>query len=184
MSLIGKKPVAIPDKVKVAVSDSTVTVESGQNKLSFTHRPEVSVRVDEAAKAIIVERKGDDRISRAMHGTTRAVINNMIIGVTQGFTKELEVNGVGWQVRTQGNKVLLNVGYADTREVAIPPGVKVEINGNRIKVSGADRQQVGQTAAEIRRQRPPEPYNAKGIKYVDEVIIRKQGKAFAAGATG
>ncbi len=178
MSRIGKKPIALPDKVKASVSGRTVTVEAGSNKLSFTYRPEVQVKVDEAAKSIVVERLNDARESRALHGLTRAQINNMVEGVTKGFMRELEVNGVGWTARVQGKQVALSIGYADTKTVNIPDGVKVEVTQNRIKVSGADRQKVGQVAAEIRSKRPPEPYNGKGIKYVDEQIIRKEGKAF------
>lgn len=181
MSRIGKKPVPVPGNVKVAVSGRTVTVESGKNKLAFTHATGVSVKVDDATKAVVVERKSDERVDRALHGLTRAMIANMVEGVTTGFVRELEINGVGWTARVQGAKVLLNVGYADTREVPIPTGVKVEVTQNRIKISGADKQAVGQTAAMIRSQRPPEPYNGKGIKYLDEIIIRKQGKAFAGG---
>jgi large subunit ribosomal protein L6 len=181
MSRIGKKPIPLPDNVKVAVNGADVVVESGKNKLSFTTTPNVAVKVDQAAKAIVVERKGEDRFSRAMHGTVRARIANMIEGVTKGYTKELEVNGVGWTAKVVGPKIELVVGYADTRVVEIPAGVKVEVAQNRIKVSGADKQVVGQVAAEIRSQRPPEPYNGKGIKYLDEHIIRKAGKAFAGG---
>ena len=183
MSRIGKKPVAIPANVKIGVNGRVVTVDGGKSKLTFTHREQVSVKVDDKAKTVVVERLGDDRLSRALHGTTRATIANMIEGVTKGFLKELEINGVGWSAVVQGPKIVLNVGYADPRVVAIPAGVKVEVAQNRIKVSGADRQAVGQVAAVIRSHRPPEPYNAKGIKYVDEVIIRKQGKQFA-GASG
>ncbi|MEX0776213.1 MAG: 50S ribosomal protein L6 [Phycisphaeraceae bacterium] len=181
MSRIGKQPVAIPANVKVAISGRAVTVESGKNKLTFTHSPRVTVTVDDAAKAVVVERKSADAQSRALHGTTRAVLANMVQGVTKGFTKELEIVGVGWSVQLQGNKVVLNVGYANPRVVPVPAGVKVEVQQNKIKVSGADRQAVGQLAAVIRSQREPEPYNGKGIKYSDEVIIRKQGKAFAGG---
>lgn len=184
MSRIGKKPIPIPDKATVAVSGRTVNVSAGSNKLSFTHRPEVSVKVDAATKQVVVERAGDSRVAKAMHGLTRALIANMLEGVTKGFKKELEVNGVGWTAKVQGMKIMLNVGYADTREVAIPAGVKVEVVQNKITVTGADRQAVGQVAAEIRRQRPPEPYNGKGIKYSDEVIVRKAGKAFAGGGAG
>lgn len=184
MSRIGKKPIPIPDKATVAINGRTVNVSAGNHKLSFTHRPEVSVRVDAAAKQVVVERSSDTRSAKAMHGLTRALIANMLEGVTRGFKKELEVNGVGWTAKVQGMKILLNVGYADTREVAIPAGVKVEVVQNRITVSGPDRQAVGQVAAEIRRQRPPEPYNGKGIKYVEETIIRKAGKAFAGGGAG
>ncbi|MCX5659087.1 MAG: 50S ribosomal protein L6 [Planctomycetota bacterium] len=181
MSRIGKKPVSVPDNVKVAVNGQTVVVESGKNKLSFTHRAEISVRVDAAAKAVVVERKADTREGKALHGLTRALVANMIEGVTKGFSKELEVNGVGWTAKLQGTQIHLAVGFADVRIVDVPAGVKVEIAGNKIKVSGPDKQAVGQTAAEIRSQRPPEPYNGKGIKYSDEHIIRKAGKAFAGG---
>lgn len=184
MSRIGKQPVAIPDKVKVAVADRTVTVESGPNKLNFSFRPEIAVKVDDKTRQVVVERKGDSREARALHGLTRAIIANMVEGVTKGFAKELEVNGVGWTAAVQGGKVVLNVGYADPKVVEIPKGVKVEIQQNKIKVSGADKQMVGEIASQIRRQRKPEPYNGKGIKYVDEKIIRKQGKAFAGGGSG
>jgi len=181
MSRIGNKPVALPSGVKVAVKDRTVTVEAGAKKLSFTHRAEVKVAVDEAARQVVITRKDDSRIARAMHGLTRALISNMVVGVTAGFTRDLEVNGVGWTAKLQGRKVALNIGYADVREVEVPAGVAVEITGNKIKISGPDKHAVGQLAANIRAQRPPEPYNAKGIKYAEEVIIRKQGKAFAGG---
>lgn len=181
MSRIGKKPIDLPDKVKASVSGRVVTIEAGPAKLSITHRPEVTVKVDADKKQIIVERRDDERASRAYHGMTRALLNNMVRGVTEGFKKELEVNGVGWTVQVQGKQVKLNVGYADTKIVAIPDGVKVEVAGNKITVTGPNRQAVGQCAANIRATRKPEPYNAKGIKYVQEQIVRKQGKAFAGG---
>ena len=183
MSRIGKKPVPVPDNVKVAVSGQSVTVESGKNKLSFTFKPEVAVKFDPAAKAVVVTRGNDSKEARALHGTTRALIANMVEGVTKGFTRDLELVGVGWSVALQGANVVLNVGFANPRTVAIPAGVKEEEAGTKIKVSGADSQAVGAVAAVIRAQRPPEPYNGKGIKYSDETIIRKQGKAFAGGAT-
>lgn len=181
MSRIGKKPIPVAGNAKVTINGRDVVVEAGSNRLSYTHRPEVTVRVDSDANEVIVERQDDSRIARAMHGLTRALIANMIQGVTAGFSRDLEINGVGWTAKVQGNKVALNVGYADTREVEIPAGITVDVQGNKIKVSGADKQLVGQVAARIRAHRPPEPYNAKGIKYSDEVIIRKQGKAFAGG---
>lgn len=180
MSRIGKQPIPVA-ATKVTVTGREVVVEAGGQRLAYTHRPEVSVRVDDEAKQVLVERKNDSRSARQMHGLTRSLIANMIEGVTKGFTRELEVNGVGWTAKLQGNTVALNVGYADTRVVEVPAGVKVEIQQNRIKISGADKQAVGQLAAKIRAQRPPEPYNGKGIKYSDEVIVRKQGKAFAGG---
>lgn len=182
MSRIGKQPVHLPDGVKVSVRDRVVTVEAGAKRLSMTHRPEVSVVVDEDARAVRVARGRDDRASRALHGLTRSLINNMVEGVTKGFDRQLEVVGVGWTAVLQGRAVHLNVGYADTRVVDLPDGVSVEVKGARINVSGADKQAVGQVAAEIRSHRPPEPYNGKGIKYAEEQITRKQGKAFAGGA--
>lgn len=183
MSRIGKKPVALPAGVKVDVQGRDVIVEAGKNKLKFTHRPEVSVKVDTGAKAVVVERVGgDERTAKAMHGLTRAMIANMVEGVTKGFSKELEVTGVGWTAKLEGQAVALTIGYADMRKVEFPKDVKVEIAGTKIKVSGADKQAVGEVAAKIRAQRPPEPYNGKGIKYADEKIIRKQGKAFGSSA--
>lgn len=178
MSRIGKKPIPIEGNAKVSVAGRTVQVEAGSNKLSFETKPQVAVAIDSDKKEVVVTRKDDSREARALHGTTRARIANMIQGVTKGFSKELEIVGVGWTGRVQGMKVALSVGYADTKEVTIPAGVKVEIAQNKIKVSGADKQLVGQVAAEIRAKRPPEPYNGKGIKYSDEIIVRKQGKAF------
>lgn len=181
MSRIGKKPIAIEGNAKVSVNGRTVLVEAGANKLAFETKPQVAVDVDAAKKEVVVTRKDDSREARALHGTTRARIANMITGVTKGFVKELEINGVGWTGRLQGTKVMLSVGFADVKEVTVPAGVKVEITQNKIKVSGPDKQLVGQVAAEIRSKRPPEPYNGKGIKYSDEVIVRKAGKAFAGG---
>lgn len=177
MSRIGKKPVPIEGGAAVSVTGNTVSVSKGDARLSYEHRPEVTVKVED--NQVIVERSDDTRNAKAMHGLTRSLIANMIEGVTKGYSKELEVVGVGWNARVQGMKVALNVGYADTREVPIPMGVKVEVEGQKIKVSGANKQLVGQCAAEIRAQRKPEPYNGKGIKYIDEVVARKQGKAFA-----
>ncbi len=179
MSRIGKQPVTLPSGVKVSVQNRTVTVESGSARLSMTHRPEIAVRVE--GQQVLVERAGDERAARAYHGLTRALIHNMVVGVTSGFKKELEVIGVGWNAQVRGKKVILNVGYADAKEVTIPDGVNVQVAGNRITIAGANRQAVGQCAADIRAKRKPEPYNGRGIKYVDEVIIRKQGKAFAGG---
>ncbi len=178
MSRIGKKPVALAG-TKVSVSGNQVTVEAGSNRLSITHRPEVSVKVE--GDQVVIERVSDSRTAKAMHGLTRSLIANMIEGVTKGFEKNLEINGVGWTAKLQGNKVNLKVGYADTRVVEVPAGIKVDIQQNKLKISGADKQMVGQVAAEIRAHRKPEPYNGRGIKYAEEHIIRKQGKAFASG---
>jgi large subunit ribosomal protein L6 len=178
MSRIGKKPVPLAG-AKVSVSGSQVTVEAGGNRLSMTHRPEVCVKVE--GDQVVVERQDDSRTAKAMHGLTRSLISNMIQGVTKGYEKHLEINGVGWTAKLQGNKVNLKLGYADTRVVNVPAGITVDIQQNKLKISGADKQMVGQVAAEIRAHRKPEPYNGRGIKYADEHIIRKQGKAFASG---
>jgi len=177
MSRIGKQPVAIASGVKVDVQGRTVLVEGKLGKLDFEHHPLIDVAVDEGR--VVVTRKNEERATKALHGTTRSLIANMIRGVSEGYARSLEITGVGWNAKLQGQKLALNVGYADTRYVDVPPGVAVEVNGPVIKVSGSSKQLVGQVAARIRGHRPPEPYNGKGIKYSDEVIIRKQGKAFS-----
>lgn len=179
MSRIGKQPVAIPSGVKITVNGCNVAVEGKGGKLDFTHRSLISAEVDSEANVILVTRKDDTREAKALHGLTRSLIQNMIIGVTEGYTKDLEINGVGWTAQVKGMQVNLNVGYADTRVVKIPEGISVVVDGNKIKVTGAHKQLVGQCAAMIRSHRKPEPYNGKGIKYSDEVIIRKEGKALA-----
>jgi len=181
MSRIGKKPVPVPDDVSVDIEDRRVVVTSGANRLMYTHRPEVTVCMDDDAKQVIVKRKDDTRAARAFHGLTRSLIANMVEGVSKPFSKELEITGVGWNAKVQGETLALSVGYADVRELVVPEGISVEVKGSHIKVEGIDKQAVGQFSANIRRQRPPEPYNGRGIKYVDEQIIRKQGKAFASG---
>jgi len=181
MSRIGRKPVDIPSGVNVTVAGKTVTVENSGKRLSIAHRPEVTVRVDTDAKQVIVEREDDGRIARAMHGLTRALINNMVIGVTKGFSKHLDITGAGWNAAVQGKKLVLNIGYANPRELEIPMGLEVDAKGTRINIKGYDKQVVGQFAAVVRSQRKPEPYKGKGIRYVDEQIIRKQGKVFASG---
>ena len=182
MSRIGKQPVDVPAGVTVTINGRKVEVKGKNGTLSITHRPEVTVRWSADENKIYVERRDDEKASKAFHGLTRALVQNMIEGVTTGFKKELEINGVGWTARLQGKNINLSVGYADTRTVTIPDGVKAEVQGNRIIVTGADKQKVGQFASQVRAHRKPEPYNGKGIKYVDEVIARKEGKAFAGGA--
>ncbi len=181
MSRIGKKPVEFPTGVKIAVKDRLVTVEKGPAKLAFTHRPEVTVQVDDAGRKVTVTRADDSREAKAMHGVTRTLIANMIEGVTKGYMRELEINGVGWGATLKGKTLSLNVGFAQPRIVEIPQGVDIQINATRLVIKGIDKQKVGQVAAEIRSQRKPEPYKGKGIKYVEEVIQRKQGKQFAGG---
>jgi len=181
MSRIGKIPVEIPSGVTVSVNARTVTVQGKGGTLTMEHRPEVTVDVDGDAKQVVITRQNDTRQCKAFHGLTRSLIQNMVVGVTEGYKKELEIVGVGWNAQVQGQKVNLNLGYADTRVVKIPDGVSVNVQGNKLEITGANKQSVGQCAAEIRSHRKPEPYNGKGVKYVDEVISRKAGKAFGSG---
>lgn len=181
MSRIARKPVMIPAGVKVAVHPATRTVnfEGPKGKLSMTYRPEVGVKLEGA----IVEVTMDPAIvdlgsNRAFWGTTRALIATAVEGVLKGYEKKLEIVGVGWGAKVQGKKLVLTVGFANTLDVAIPDGVKVEVVQMMITVTGPDKQAVGEFASKCRAKRKPEPYNGKGIKYTTEVIQRKQGKAF------
>lgn len=183
MSRIGKKPVPIPDKAKVSVAGDVVTVESGSKKLTLKTPRWVKVAVDAGAKQALVtidEAEKANRQARANWGSTRAHLSNMMLGVTKGFEKTLEVNGVGWGAVMAGKTLDLKVGYANILKIPVPAGLEVSVEKNFIKIKGADRQAVGQLAAVVRSKKKPEPYNAKGIKYSDEVIKRKQGKAFGA----
>jgi len=175
----GKKPVAVAKGATIKVTGEEIAVSGPKGNLSFNIKPEVKVTLSDDGKEVTVERVAETRFARAMHGTTRALIQNMIIGVTEGYTKDLKIVGVGWSAALKGNKVELNVGYADTRVVEIPAGVTAEVvKGQDIKISGPDKQIVGEVAAKIRAHRKPEPYNGKGIMYVGERVLRKQGKAF------
>jgi len=180
MSRIGRKPVVLPANVKVSLDDSTIHVEGPKGRLSFTHRGEIGVKVDEAANQILITRSDDERLSRSLHGLTRSLIANMVQGVTTGYTKKLEIVGVGYQAQLrQANTVALQVGYANQVVLEAPPGVTVTIpDSTHVVISGADKQAVGQFAAEVRKVRPPEPYKGKGIRYEGEVVRRKAGKAF------
>lgn len=178
MSRNGRKPVEVAKGVTVKVNGDEVAVSGPKGNLSFSTKPEVKVTLSDDGKQVAVERTSETRFARAMHGTTRALIQNMVRGVSEGYEKSLKIVGVGWSAALKGNKVELSVGYADTRVVEVPAGVTAEVKGQDIKLSGADKQLVGQTAARIRAHRKPEPYNGKGIMYTDERILRKQGKAF------
>jgi large subunit ribosomal protein L6 len=180
MSRIGKKPLIIPDKVQVSVADHTVQVEGPLGKLSWEFRPEVAVNVDAAAKEVRVSRSDDSRIARAMHGLTRALLRNMIEGVTKGYEKKLEIQGVGYIAAVQKNTLQLRVGYANEVQKPIPQGLQVTCpDQTHILVKGVDKQQVGQFAAEVRAVRKPEPYKGKGIRYDGEAVRRKAGKTQA-----
>jgi len=183
MSRIGKKPVAVPSGVKVTINNRTVTVEGKLGTLSFEHRPEIAVGWDQDEKNVVValpESQAQNRQARALWGTTRALIQNMIIGVSDGYKKQLEIVGVGWGAQVAGQTLSLNVGFASPVELSIPTGVSVDIKKQFVTLESSDKQVVGQFAAQIRAVKKPEPYNGKGIKYVDEVIRRKQGKQFGA----
>ncbi len=175
MSRIGKKPIAIPAGVEVKLDGSTVTVKGPKATLTREVHPNMAVKIE--GDEIIVERPNDQKQNRALHGLTRSLIANMVEGSNTGFSKVLEVNGVGYRAAVQGKTLVLTVGYSHPVEMEIPEGLTAEVNGNKITISGADKQKVGQFAAEVREKRPPEPYKGKGIKYEDEHIRRKEGKA-------
>ena len=176
MSRIGKNPIAVPAGVEVKVDGSTVTVKGPKGTLTKEFKPAMKITVDGAV--VTVERPNEDAAHRSLHGLTRTLINNMIIGVTEGYQKTLEINGVGYRCQKQGKDVNLNVGFSHPTVVSDTEDCTLEVpQPNQIIVKGIDKQKVGQYAAEIRSIRPPEPYKGKGIKYADEVIRRKEGKA-------
>jgi large subunit ribosomal protein L6 len=176
MSRIGKRPVTIPGNVKVNINGQTVTVEGPKGKLSQTLRPEVSVSIEDGV--LMVTRAGDDKDERSLHGLSRTLVANMVEGVTNGFTKSLELVGVGYRATLQGTKLVLTVGYSHPVEFEPPAGIEFAIEGaNKVHVKGANKQLVGDMAADIRSVRPPEPYKGKGIKYAGEVVRRKAGKS-------
>ena len=189
MSRIGKQPVVIPAGVKVQIQDSTVRVEGPKGKLEVTTHPRMKVEFDEAGKVVKVTRPNDERENRALHGLTRSLVANMVQGVTKGFEKKLVIEGIGYQARMDKKTIVLTVGYANAIELTPPDGVTVElgkdnqgkIDPTSIIVTGADKQKVGQFAAEIRASRKPEPYKGKGVRYENETVRRKEGKSFAAG---
>ncbi|MBN2476680.1 MAG: 50S ribosomal protein L6 [Pirellulales bacterium] len=178
MSRVGNKPVQIPDKVKVHLADRNLTVEGPLGKLQWQHRPEISVTYDGEAKTIRVARQDDHRESRALHGLTRALIQNMVVGVTDGYERRLEIHGVGYLAAVQNQILQLRVGLANELQVPIPPGLDVTCpDQQHILIKGIDKQMVGQFAAEVRALRKPEPYKGKGIRFYGEQVRRKQGKA-------
>ncbi len=176
MSRIGRKPIAVPAGVEVTVAEgNVVTVKGPKATLTQTMHGDMIIKVE--AGEVIVERPSEDKMHKSLHGLTRTLVANMVTGVTTGFSKELEINGVGYRAQMQGQKLVMNLGYSHQVEMEPIPGLTIEVpNPNKIVVSGADKQAVGQLAAKIREKRPPEPYKGKGIKYVDERIIRKEGK--------
>ena len=179
MSRIGRMPITVPAGVEVTIAENNVvTVKGPKGTLTQALRPEMILEQD--GSTIHVKRPSDDKLHCALHGMTRALLHNMVVGVTDGYKKTLEVNGVGYRAAKEGNKLVLNIGYSHTVEVPEIDGITIEVpQPNQIVVSGCDKQKVGQFAAEIREKRPPEPYKGKGIKYADEVIRRKVGKTGA-----
>ena len=176
MSRIGKMPVQIPDGIKIEYKSGSVTVEGPKGKLSQDVQPEVSIEIKDGVAEIT--RKNESKRAKALHGLYRKLLSNMVVGVTTGFTKSLVINGVGYRAEVQGDVLVLNLGYSNPIEFQIPGDLSITCEGNnKIIVSGIDRQRVGQVSADIRSLRPPEPYKGKGIKYEDEMIRRKIGKA-------
>ena len=175
MSRIGRKPIAIPAGVTVTVDGNNVTVTGPKGTLNSTVNPAMNVAVEGAT--VVVSRPDDDAKNRSLHGLTRTLIANMVEGVTNGFTKELEVLGVGYRVAKQGTNLVMNLGYSHQVIMSENDDIKIEVpDPNKIKIIGIDKQKVGQFAAEVREKRPPEPYKGKGIRYVGEYVIRKEGK--------
>ena len=179
MSRIGRMPIELPAGVEVKIGDNNVVTVKGP-KGTLTQQLHPAMSFNQECNVIHVTRPNDLKENRALHGLTRALLHNMVVGVTDGYKKTLEVNGVGYRAAKEGNKLVLNIGYSHTVEVPEIDGITIEVpQPNQIVVSGCDKQKVGQFAAEIREKRPPEPYKGKGIKYADEVIRRKVGKTGA-----
>lgn len=182
MSRIGRQPVPIPAGVKVQVTDGKVRVEGPKGKLEFVYHRNMLVQYDDAGKAVKVSRPDDERLNRALHGLTRSLIANMVEGVSKGYERRLKIEGIGYQARMDKKTLVLSVGYANSVEMDAPEGVTVELTDpTTIVVRGADKQKVGQFAAEVRKVRKPEPYKGKGIRYENEQVRRKEGKSFASG---
>jgi large subunit ribosomal protein L6 len=177
VSRIGRMPVAVPKGVDVEIKGSSVRIKGPKGEMQHTFPSSMEITMNEGA--IEVKRQSDERTHRALHGMTRALINNMVVGVHSGFEKILEVNGVGYRAEVEGKKLVLYVGYSHPVQIDPPEGISfdVDMKTRQIKVMGYSKQMVGQVAADIRKVRPPEPYQGKGIKYLDETIRRKAGKA-------
>jgi len=176
VSRIGRMPISVPDKVSITIDQGIVSVKGPKGTL--THQIPDGVSVVQQDGHLVVERASEDKRHKALHGLTRTLVNNMVVGVSQGFTKTLDITGVGYRATMSGQRLNLALGYSHPVEVVAPSGVSLGVEGQtRITVSGIDKQVVGETAAQIRRLRPPEPYKGKGIRYSNEVIRRKAGKA-------
>ena len=175
MSRIGKQPITIPEKVKVDVKGQKVLVEGPKGKLDFDLPRRTAAKID--GKNILVTRQGDDSEAKALHGLSRSILNNMVGGVSEGFVKKLEIQGVGFKAAVQGKVVNLSLGYSHPLNYPIPDQIKVTVEENtKLTIEGPSKQVVGQVAAEIRAYYPPEPYKGKGVRYTDEHVVRKEGK--------
>ncbi|WP_223068761.1 50S ribosomal protein L6 [Paenibacillus caui] len=176
MSRIGRKPITVPSGVNITLDNTVITVKGPKGTLSRELHKDMKVTIEE--NAIHIERPSDNKLHRSLHGTTRSVVNNMVSGVTEGFSKSLELVGVGYRASKSGDKIVLNVGYSHPVEITPEAGIEFEVPSNtKIIVKGIDKERVGAYAAKIRSVREPEPYKGKGIKYEGERIIRKEGKA-------
>src|SRR5215831_17430146 len=178
MSRIGRKPLEIPKGVNVTITKDAVSVKGPKGTLNLKRHKAIEIKQakDEGKDVIVFERKGQEGPERAAHGLMRALVSNMMKGVTDGFTRQLEINGVGYKAEIKGPSVVLSLGFSHPIEYKLPEGISAKVDKNILVVSGIDRQAVGAAAAKIRSFRPPEPYKGKGIKYVEETIIRKAGK--------
>jgi large subunit ribosomal protein L6 len=175
MSRVGKKPIEIPAGVTVTLNSNTVSVKGPKGELSRSFNPDIDIKIED--NVITITRPSDAKEHRALHGTTRAILANMVEGVSKGFEKRLELIGVGYRAQKQGNKLVLNVGYSHPVEITPEAGIEIEVPANtRITVKGTDKERVGALAANIRDVRPPEPYKGKGIRYEGEYVRRKEGK--------
>ena len=178
MSRIGRAPIHLPAGVEVKVDGNNVTVKGPKGTLERNVNPEISVKVE--GGEITLTRSSEDKVARSLHGLNRTMVANMVTGVTDGFKKELEINGVGYRAAKEGDKLVMNIGYSHQVTVPETDGITIDVpSPNKIVISGIDKQKVGQFAADVRKKRPPEPYKGKGIKYADEVIRRKEGKTGA-----
>ena len=179
MSRIGKMPIAVPAGVEVTVAEGNLVTVKGP-KGTLTQQLQPSMTIKQEGAELLVSRPDDGKENRALHGLTRALLHNMVVGVSEGYKKELEINGVGYRAAKEGSKLILTIGYSDPVEGPEIEGITIEVPAqNKIVIHGCDKQKVGQFAAEVREKRPPEPYKGKGIKYADEVIRRKVGKTGA-----
>lgn len=176
MSRIGRKPIVIPAGVEVKIDGQNVTVKGPKGTLDSTIHPLMTVKVENGE--VVVTRPNDEKEARSLHGLTRTLISNMVEGVTNGYKKQLEIQGVGYRASKQGNTLVMNLGFSHPVEIPETDGITIEVpDANHININGIDKQRVGQFAAEVREKRPPEPYKGKGIRYVGEYVIHKEGKA-------